>query len=192
MSLIAVTLVISSCQSNSKTLGPLAPREFTSYKLFEEPSSTQYNEFKFYFMAAAYGSAEDTRILSIRLETDNNLYAYYKTIDRNLMPPIRSAGFKVDTFPFVYTTTYFKVSPSDIDTLKMLLSNYKILELKDTVQSKHFGGRSREIVLFDNGKFYNILRDFGSVSSIEKEYLQFFDTLLKKFTPPPPLPTFRR
>lgn len=189
---VVAVFVLQSCGgSNNQEELPRDSVEFATYKLFEEPSSQHIGDLKFYFLAAAYGSAENTQLLSIRVENNNSIYGYYKTIDRDLMPPI-GKGFKTDTFPFIYSSTYFRLNAFDVDTLRKLIQNYQIAQLRDTLEAGQIGGRSREIVIFDSGKFYNIYRNFGNEASIEKEFAQFFDTVLKRLTPPPPLPSFRR
>jgi hypothetical protein len=184
--------VFLSCADNNKKIDiPGSPAEFDRYKLFEEPSAGQIKSLNFYFLAASYGSAENTYLLSIRAENDKNVYGYYKIIDRDLMPPIHS-GIKSDTFPFVFSSIYFKLNGADIDTLKMLMKTYRIGELKDTVDGKQLGGRSREIIVFDGNNLYNRYRSYGNTASIENEYALFFDTVLKRLIPAPPIPSFRR
>ena len=107
------------------------------------------------------------------------------------MPPISNA-IKMDTFPFIYSTTYFKLKHSDIDTLQKLIQDYKIDKLKDTLQDNNVDGRTSEIISFDKGRFLNVFRSYGTETSVEKNYINFFKPVIKKFTPPQPAPSFRR
>ena len=62
-----ILFVFQSCTGNSKKIDiPSAQLELNRYKLFEEPSTELVQGLKFYFLAAAYGSAENTYLLSIR------------------------------------------------------------------------------------------------------------------------------
>lgn len=197
-SLLLIFLVLTilveciSCQNNQQNYIETNSRiGFNRYQLFEEPSTEEIVKLKFYLLIISQGSFENAYILSIRKDSTNKTYGYYKTIDRDMMPPM-SNEIKADTLPFIYSTIYFKLKSSDIDTLQVLMQDYKINQLKDTLETKLLGGRSRELIVFNKGIFFNVFRDYGSETSVEKNFLDFLNTVIKKFTPSEPVPSFRR
>lgn len=182
----------SSCQNNEQKYEEISQKiGFNRYQPFEEPSIEEISKLKFYCAMISQGSFENTYILSIREDSLNNAYGYFKTIDRDMMPAL-SNEIEVDTASFIYSTIYFKLKLPDIDTLQALMKEYKISQLKDSIRADHLGGRSRELIVFGNGRFFNVFRSYGSEDSIEKNYLDFFKMALKRFTPPSPKPFFRR
>lgn len=185
-----VLLCVISCKDNTQKKSVPGERiRLDSYKLFEEPSIDQLGNLQFYFLAASWGGINNTYILSIRKDSSNS-YGYYKVIDKDLMPPISNA-IKTDTFPFIYSTTYFKLKSSDIDTLEKLLQDYRINTLKDSLLTKSFDGGTNEIIVYNKGRSFNVFRS-GHESSIEKNYTDFLRVIRAKFTPPDPIPSFRR
>lgn len=179
-----------SCSDEPSKTNIAKETGFSSYKLFEEPNAKEIKELKFYFLAAYWGGMKNACLLSIRSDGNNNTYGYYKIVSRDFMPPI-SNMIKEDTTSFMYSSIYFRLKPSDIDTLRSFIKKYSVHGLKDTVIANDIDAKTRELIVYDNQRFLDVFRT-GSEASLERNYKEFFETIMQKYTPSEPVPFFRR
>jgi hypothetical protein len=151
---------------------------FNTYKLFEEPGYDDIYHLKFY-MLIVDNRLFGTRMISIRQDS-NSVYGYNKDATFEQMPSMRMV-IDSDSATFRYTTTRFRLSVNDIDTLRSWIGTSSIGILKDSIDSNHLDGGMIEIIIYDGQKSYNVYQTYGSKNELNPSLRVFIERVQGKY-----------
>lgn len=79
------------------------------------------------------------------------------------------------------TTTHFKLSINDIDTLRSWIGTSSIGILKDSIDSSHLDGGMIEIIIYDGQKSYNVYQTYGSKNELNPGLRIFIERVQGKY-----------
>jgi hypothetical protein len=154
------------------------------YEVFDEPSSQSIAEMKFYLLMISGDFMDTLTILSIR-QASNSLQGFYKKVPYDQVPALFPNS--IETKSFKYSSIRFALNISQVDSIKEIIRRNDLFSLKDTVKTNVTDGTTREIIVYNGEKFYDLYRGYVFGKDVESQFINSFKEIMK-FAPPEPIP----